>query len=126
MKPTFAEISKQLRKEKNVSQVQLAKALNVSNGCIAMLETNKSEPTANTLAKYAEFFGCTTDFLLGREPIEESLAFLPSTPIGEQLTPDEKEMLSNYRKLTKANRMHADAYILVRLENQQEERPHRA
>ncbi len=30
-------------------------------------------------------------------------------------------MLANYRRLNKQNRMHADTYILVRLENQNEE-----
>ncbi len=123
---TFAEKIKYLRKEKGLSQAELATALNIGRSCLSMLEIGKNEPTASNLFLLAEFFGCSVDYLLGRETLDESLAFLPSASIGEQLTPDEKEMLSNYRKLTKANRMHADAYILVRLENQQEERPHRA
>ncbi len=99
MKLTFAEISKQLRKEKRLSQVELAKALNVSNGCIAMLETNKSEPTANTLAKYADFFGCSTDFLLDREddatlsftPKERALGVVDNAPI--PLSDKDKELI---------------------------------
>ena len=53
---TFSEISKSLRKENGLSQVQLAEALNVSKACISMIEIGKNDPTANTLLKYADFF----------------------------------------------------------------------
>ncbi len=107
----FAMRIKELRKERNLTQVALAEALNVSNGCIAMLETNKSEPTANTLAKYADFFGCTTDYLLGREPTDESLSFLSPAPIGEQLTQEEKELVRMYRKIDGELRRRALGYM---------------
>lgn len=45
----FSEISKALRKEKGLSQAQLAEALKVSNGCIGMIEIGKNEPTANNI-----------------------------------------------------------------------------
>ena len=64
---TFSEKSKYLRAEKNLSQVQLAEALNVSKACISMIEIGKNEPTANTLIRYADFFEVSTDYLLGRE-----------------------------------------------------------
>lgn len=64
---TFSNTSKTLRKEKGLSQVQLAEALNISKACISMIEIGKNEPTANTLLKYADFFQCSTDYLLGRE-----------------------------------------------------------
>ena len=49
---TFSNTSKTLRKEKGLSQVQLAEALNISKACISMIEIGKNEPTANTLLKY--------------------------------------------------------------------------
>lgn len=52
---TFSNTSKTLRKEKGLSQVQLAEALNISKACISMIEIGKNEPTANTLLKYADF-----------------------------------------------------------------------
>ena len=60
----FSEISKTLRKERNLSQVELAKALNVSKACISMIEIGRNEPTANTLIRYADFFECSVDYLL--------------------------------------------------------------
>ena len=99
---TFSETSKDLRKEKGLSQVQLAKALKVSNGCIAMIETGKNEPTANTLLKYADFFQCTTDYLLGREDDFGNVVVPTEKPA--PLPQDEQEMLQIYQSLSPAHR----------------------
>lgn len=94
---SFAEISKFLRKEKNISQMQLANALNLSNGCIAMIEIGKNEPTANTLLKYADFFQCSTDYLLGREDDFGNITIQTEKPA--PLPQDEQEFLTMYRAL---------------------------
>ena len=99
---TFSETSKDLRKEKGLSQVQLAKALKVSNGCIAMIETGKNEPTANTLLKYADFFQCTTDYLLGREDDFGNVVVQTEKPA--PLPQDEQELLNIYQALSPAHR----------------------
>lgn len=99
---TFSETSKALRKEKGLSQVQLAKALKVSNGCIAMIETGKNEPTANTLLKYADFFQCTTDYLLGREDDFGNVVVQTEKPA--PLPQDEQEILQIYQSLSPAHR----------------------
>lgn len=99
---TFSETSKALRKEKGLSQVQLAKALKVSNGCIAMIETGKNEPTANTLLKYADFFQCTTDYLLGREDDFGNVVVQTEKPA--PLPQDEQELLNIYQALSPAHR----------------------
>mgnify|MGYP000636849835 CR=1 FL=1 len=99
---SFAEISKFLRKEKNISQMQLANALNLSNGCIAMIEIGKNEPTANTLLKYADFFQCSTDYLLGREVDFGNIRIQPDKP--GPLPQDEQELLSIYQALSPAHR----------------------
>lgn len=62
----FAERLLELRKEKNVSQATLAKALGVSYAVICYWETDRSEPTAPNLVKIADYFGVSADFLLGR------------------------------------------------------------
>ncbi len=71
---TFAEKIKYLRKEKGLSQAELATALNIGRSCLSMLEIGKNEPTASNLFLLAEFFGCSVDYLLGRED-EASLVF---------------------------------------------------
>lgn len=39
---TFSNTSKTLRKEKGLSQVQLAEALNISKACISMIEIGRN------------------------------------------------------------------------------------
>ena len=100
----FAEKSKLLRKERNLSQVKLAEALNLSKACISMIEIGKNEPTANTLIRYADFFECSIDFLLDREddfgiiniPLKQSKT--------AELTPDGKELIEIFNALEKEYR----------------------
>lgn len=99
---TFSETSKALRKEKGLSQVQLAEALKVSKACISMIEIGKNEPTANTLLKYADFFQCTTDYLLGREDDFGNVVVQTEKPA--PLPRDEQEMLQIYQSLSPAHR----------------------
>ena len=98
----FSEISKSLRKEKGLSQMQLAEALKVSNGCIAMIEIGKNDPTANTLLKYAYFFQCSTDYLLGREDDLGNITIHTEKPA--PLPQDEQELLNIYQALSPAYR----------------------
>jgi transcriptional regulator with XRE-family HTH domain len=57
---------KQLRSEHKMTQRELAKALNISNGTVAMYETSKRSPDYKTLEKIADFYKVSTDYLLGR------------------------------------------------------------
>ena len=62
----FAERIKMLRKEKGITQVELAEAMGLSKGTIAMWEVGKREATFDTLCKLAEFFGKSIAYILGR------------------------------------------------------------
>lgn len=95
---TFAEKSKYLRKEKNLSQVQLAQALNISKACISMIEIGKNEPTANTLIRYADFFECSTDYLLDREDDLGVISIKKENP-APTLSQNGKELLYIFNKL---------------------------
>lgn len=99
---TFANTSKALRKEKGLSQVQLAEALNISKACISMIEIGKNEPTANTLLKYADFFQCSTDYLLGREDDFGNITIHTEKPA--PLPQDEQELVNIYQALSPAHR----------------------
>ncbi len=99
---TFSNTSKALRKEKGLSQVQLAEALNISKACISMIEIGKNEPTANTLLKYADFFQCSTDYLLGREDDLGNITIHTEKPA--PLPPDTQELVNIYQALSPAHR----------------------
>ena len=61
----FAERLKELRKDKNMTQVQLAEALGVSKGTIAMWEIGKREPNFETLNRLSDIFDKRIDYILG-------------------------------------------------------------
>ncbi|MGN1052846.1 MAG: helix-turn-helix domain-containing protein [Candidatus Scatosoma sp.] len=117
---TFSEMSKSLRQEKKITQIQLAEALQVSKACISMIEIGKNEPTANTLIKYADYFNVSTDYLLGRSDDFGNIT-VRAEKVGEFLSPDEKEILNTYRKLPYTWKMRVRAYIDVSLEMSKEE-----
>ncbi len=112
----FAEMSKQLRQSKNLTQKELASALKVSKACISMIEIGKNEPTANTLIRYADFFACSTDYLLGREDDFGNIVLPPADP--GSLTNEEQRVLCTYRALSPENKSYVSAYLQVRFEGQ--------
>ena len=60
----IGERLKELRNEKNLSQMELSKATGISQSSIARWELNKSEPTASDIIVLAKFFGESADYLL--------------------------------------------------------------
>lgn len=60
---------KQLREEKGIKQEELANKISVSPSAIGMYETNKREPNNEITLKIANFFGVSTDYLLGKTDI---------------------------------------------------------
>jgi len=60
----FAYNLKFLRKEKGLSQPQLAECLNVSKGMISFWENEVCEPTISNVIVVAKFFSISIDELL--------------------------------------------------------------
>lgn len=54
-----------LRKERDLTQAELAKRVNLQRSTLSGYETEGKEPNFETLCQLAEFFGVTTDYLLG-------------------------------------------------------------
>ena len=63
----FAERLKELRLEKKLSQMQLAKLVDLSQSGIKQWENNQRIPNADAVVRLAKFFRVTTDYLLGLE-----------------------------------------------------------
>ncbi|MDR0856438.1 MAG: helix-turn-helix domain-containing protein [Clostridiales bacterium] len=61
----FAEQLKDLRAEKGISQMQLARAIDVSQSAIAKYELNRTEPTASVIKKLMDYFGVSFEELMG-------------------------------------------------------------
>lgn len=55
-----------LRKERKLTQEGTAKELGIALRSYRRYETGEREPDASTLVRMADFYGVTTDYLLGR------------------------------------------------------------
>lgn len=62
----FPQRLKELRMAKKVTQEELGQHLGFRDSTISQYESGSREPDYDTLLKIAEFFGVTTDYLLGR------------------------------------------------------------
>ena len=67
MMEIIAKRIKELRKEKGITQVELAKAIGISQAIVSQYENSIYEPTASIIVKLADYFGVCTDYLLGRQ-----------------------------------------------------------
>lgn len=67
MEKVFCERLKELRIENNLSQKDLAKRIDVSDGTICFWENGTNEPKLSYIKKLAIFFDVTTDYLIGLE-----------------------------------------------------------
>ena len=60
-------VLKELRKEKKLTQTELASKLNISQTSYSNWESGKAEPTLDNIIKLANILDTTTDELLGRQ-----------------------------------------------------------
>ena len=61
----FKNRLRELRIEKNVSQIEIAKILNMSKMAISHGEKGNSEPSIDQLKVLARFFDVSIDYLVG-------------------------------------------------------------
>lgn len=119
---TFGQRLKELRKQSNISQAELAKAINRSRPTIAGYEIGDRLPDIETLKKISEYFNVSIDDLLCKtnthnlEPnyskqLDGRLRRLLNNPEMlvafkglEDMTDEEKEGLITYLETMKARR----------------------
>ena len=81
-----------LRKQKNISQEQLAEQLNVSRQAISKWETGESLPDIENILRLSSIFDVTTDYLLKTYNEETHVSSSPTASFtSEFITEDEDE-----------------------------------
>lgn len=103
----FKDMLKTLRKEKDLSQAELAKRIGIAPTTISMYEQGKREPDFETEEKLADFFNVNLDTLRGKAPVS-NLSF------------EEKELLKMFGELSPANQKEVLQIIQLKLQNQEE------
>ena len=86
---------KELRKQANKTQEELAQILNTTQTTYSKYELEMHEPNIDTLIKLANFYNVTIDYLIGRENTND---------IG-YLSDAERELLNNFKKLKPLNQI---------------------
>ncbi len=61
----FNENLKALREDKDLTQTEIGKILNMSQRKISYLETGTSEPTTDEIVEICKFFRVSADYMLG-------------------------------------------------------------
>lgn len=67
VKNKFPERLKELREDKNLSQLGLAKELNISDACINRWEKGIRTPNIDSIIILCYYFNCTADYIIGLE-----------------------------------------------------------
>ncbi|MEG2353725.1 MAG: helix-turn-helix domain-containing protein [Clostridium sp.] len=66
----FSDRLKNLRKEKGLTQADLATLLNSSLSKVAMWETGKRDPVMEDLLRLSDIFNTSVDYLLGKTTVQ--------------------------------------------------------
>lgn len=67
------------------NQKTFAEKAQINESCITRYIRNGKSPSIEILVKIADFFHCSTDFLLGREELNDKLNFKECPPFCERL-----------------------------------------
>lgn len=70
MTEKFGRNLKALRKERGITQENMANSINTSRSCISNYESGNREPDNETIRIIADYFGVSIDFLLGRSAVK--------------------------------------------------------
>ena len=101
----FGERIKELRKNKGLSQEELGEYFSISGPAVSKWESGLSEPDNLTLIKLSNFFGVSTDYLLGKSDLiaEKEMEVLKQLLIrngfmksNEDLTQEQMEKLLKF------------------------------
>ena len=89
----FPERLKDLRKENGMTQIELATALGVSSGTVAMWETGKRKPSFEMLEKLTQVFDKRIDYILGAsdDPTQAKLNDMEVAQLGNWAMQEEYE-----------------------------------
>lgn len=101
-----------LRKNENLTMKELGAIVGVSESTISLYETGKREPDYDMLNKFADYFGVTVDYILGRDDIKaEKPAPKTESELNDafakdfnRLTPEEQKMIHAQIKGLLSNR----------------------
>jgi transcriptional regulator with XRE-family HTH domain len=100
----FGEILAELRRDRRMSQKELAVAFHISTSTISSYETGARLPNAEQVIQFAQYFDVTTDYILGVSSCDLLPSVLREPYTHEFLTP---------KKLSSEHRWKKSALVLI-------------
>lgn len=94
MENEFKHRLKELRKTKNLSQDQLAEALDIPSSSLRRYETRGELPKRERLELIADYFSVSMDYLLGRTDNPEQVLSEPSRVLIDSLDLTDEEIMA--------------------------------
>lgn len=101
----------QLRENKQLKQIEVAKLLNIGTVTYNRYEKGEREPDHKMLNKIANFFNVSTDYLLGLTDIpytvDDYIAKQKKAgmqPVDNQYNADERKIIDMYRQLSEKDK----------------------
>lgn len=103
----FSELLKELRTQRNITQIELARAIGVSNGNVGDWERGRSKPGYDALAALSRYFEISPEYLLELDPSPVKTGFDLSgykashglSCDGSPLEDEEADLVAMYRLL---------------------------
>ena len=105
---------KKLRESKNITQRKLSMDLDVSQELISRYEVGSSFPQPNMIIKIAQYFNCSTDYLLGLTDITTPVKYL-----SQNIDVKNADILNKYNSLSDEDKKYFDLFLTFLLDNSQ-------
>ena len=96
---------KEIREKKNITQTKLSTEMELSQEVISHYEIGQSKPNIENLIKLADYFNCSTDYLLNRT---DNPIVLKST---SNASTELNEIITKYQMLNKDKQNHLISYL---------------
>ena len=100
---------KLIRKQHGKTQEEIANACDFKQGHYTNTETNKNMPNLINIIKLADYYGCSVDYILGRES-EDGIIIVSNTP--------KSQIEELYEQLNHSNQMMALGMLTALLQKQ--------
>lgn len=94
MRKEFKIRVRDLRKARNITQVQLAKILNVSKQSVSNWENENILPSIEMLVRIAKYFSVSTDYLLGLD----NRKYVETTDLNEKQIAHFQQLMNDVAK----------------------------
>ena len=102
---------RKLREKKNMTQTRLSVEIEVSQEIISHYEIGESKPNIDNLIKIADFFHCSTDYLLNRT---DNPAMVNDI---DKNNAETSELIYKYNSLSAENKKNLNKYLEFLINN---------